>query len=46
MIADYLKANGSQVFHILSMTKIQMHPYTSAARLVEGQLSYADVPGS
>ena len=43
MIADYLKARGCQVFHILSMTKVQVHPYTSAARLVEGQLSYAGV---
>jgi hypothetical protein len=41
MIADYLKAMGVRVLHILSPTKIQEHPYTSAARLVNGQLSYA-----
>ncbi len=46
MIADYLKAEGSGVFHILSMAKVQAHPYTSAARLVDGQLSYAGVLGS
>jgi uncharacterized protein (DUF488 family) len=46
MIADYLKARGFQVSHILSMMTVQVHPYTSAARLVEGQLSYAGVLGS
>lgn len=45
IIADYLKAKGVRVFHILSMTKVQLHPYTSAARLVEGQLFYAGVLG-
>jgi len=43
MIADDLKARGWQVFHILSANKTQEHPYTSAARLVEGQLSYEGV---
>ncbi|HUY35665.1 MAG TPA: DUF488 domain-containing protein [Pirellulales bacterium] len=46
MIADYLKARGWQVFHILGANKIQEHPYTSAARLVEGWLSYEGVLGS
>jgi uncharacterized protein (DUF488 family) len=40
MIADYLKAKGVHVLHILSAKKVQEHPYTSAARLVEGRLSY------
>jgi uncharacterized protein (DUF488 family) len=40
MIADYLKAKGAQVLHILSPTSVQEHPYTSAARLVDGRLSY------
>jgi uncharacterized protein (DUF488 family) len=40
MIADYLKARGGRVFHILSLSKVQEHPYTSAARIVDGQLSY------
>ena len=34
MIADYLKARGFQVYHILSTTKVQVHPcllYTSDA---------------
>lgn len=40
MIADHLKALGMQVLHVLGPTKIQEHPYTSAARLVGGRLSY------
>ena len=45
MIADYLKARGFQIDHILNMTTVQEHPYTSAARLVDGQLSYAGILG-
>jgi uncharacterized protein (DUF488 family) len=41
LIADYLKANGSEVIHILAATRTESHPYTEAARLVEGRLSYA-----
>ncbi len=44
MIADYLKAAGVQVFHILGPNKIQEHPYTSVARLVSGRLSYEGTP--
>jgi uncharacterized protein (DUF488 family) len=40
MIADYLKAINIQVVHILGLNKVQEHPYTSAARLVDGRLSY------
>ena len=46
MIADDLKAKGVQVFHIMGHDKIQEHPYTSAARLVDGRLSYARVLAS
>ncbi|HVC97455.1 MAG TPA: DUF488 domain-containing protein [Pirellulales bacterium] len=46
MIADDLKARGWQVFHILGANKIQEHPYTSAARLLDGQLSYEGVLGN
>jgi hypothetical protein len=50
MIADYLKAMGVRVLHILSPTQVREHPYTSAARLVNGKLSYArpllDPPGA
>jgi hypothetical protein len=40
MISDDLKANGTQVFHIMGHHKVQEHPYTSAAQLVDGRLSY------
>ena len=41
LIADYLKAGGAKVWHILSETKVEEHPYTSPARIVDGKLSYA-----
>ena len=40
LIADYLKARGVQVLHILGANKVEPHPYTSAARIVNGELSY------
>ena len=40
LIADYLKAAGHQVIHILGAAKIQEHPFTSAARISDGKLSY------
>jgi uncharacterized protein (DUF488 family) len=40
LIADFLKANGVEVIHILNEKKTENHPYTSAARIVEGRLSY------
>src|SRR5258708_1724800 len=40
LIADYLKATGSKVLHILSVTKEEPHPFTAAARIVDGSLSY------
>jgi uncharacterized protein (DUF488 family) len=40
LIADYLKAEGVEVVHILNARKTEKHPYTSAARIVEGRLSY------
>ena len=41
LISDYLKARGIEVMHILDANKTQPHPYTSAARIVNGKLSYA-----
>ncbi len=41
LIADYLKVRGYSVIHLLSPTKHEEHPYTPAARIVHGQLSYA-----
>ncbi|HEY0431275.1 MAG TPA: DUF488 family protein, partial [Pyrinomonadaceae bacterium] len=40
LISDYLKAHGTDVIHILDEKKTEEHPYTSAARLIDGQLSY------
>jgi uncharacterized protein (DUF488 family) len=40
LISDYLKAAGHTVIHILSETKTEEHPFTSAARIVDGKLSY------
>jgi uncharacterized protein (DUF488 family) len=39
LIADALKAAGHEVLHI-GQREVQEHPYTSAARIVNGQLSY------
>jgi uncharacterized protein (DUF488 family) len=40
LLADYLKASGHTVLHILDEKKIEEHPFTSAARILDGQLSY------
>lgn len=40
LIADYLKARGIEVIHIIAAGKSEDHPFTSAARIVEGRLSY------
>jgi uncharacterized protein (DUF488 family) len=41
LIADYLKARGVCVRHIVDAKKAEVHPYTSAARLHHGELSYS-----
>ena len=40
LIADYLKVRGVEVLHILGANKVEPHPYTSAAHIVDGTLSY------
>ena len=40
LVSDYLKARGIEVMHILNTNKTEPHPYTSAARIVNGKLSY------
>jgi uncharacterized protein (DUF488 family) len=40
LIADYLKAAGHTVIHIINEKKTEEHPFTSAARIVDGELSY------
>jgi uncharacterized protein (DUF488 family) len=41
LISDYLKACGVNVMHILGTNHLEPHPFTSAARIVNGKLSYA-----
>ena len=40
LIADVLRFSGAQVTHILGPAKGSPHPYTSAARIVDGELTY------
>ena len=44
LISDVLKVRGIAVVHILGEHKVTAHPYTSAATVVDGQLSYAATP--
>jgi uncharacterized protein (DUF488 family) len=41
LIADELKARGIEVLHIAGSGAPKPHPYTSAARIVEGKLAYS-----
>jgi uncharacterized protein (DUF488 family) len=41
LISDYLKASGTEVFHIAGIGSAAPHPYTSAANLTGGRLTYA-----
>ena len=40
LISDYLKVRNWRVSHILGSGKTEEHPYTSAAGVVNGKLSY------
>jgi uncharacterized protein (DUF488 family) len=40
LISDFFKACGVEVMHILGANQIEQHPCTSAARIVNGKLSY------
>lgn len=40
LISDFLKANGVEVLHLLNEKKSEAHPFTSAARIIDGKLSY------
>src|SRR6266487_2388534 len=40
LISDYLKWRGIGVMHILDANKTEPHPFRSAARIVNGRLSY------
>lgn len=45
LIADGLRWAGFEVYHIMGLTASVPHPYTSAARIIGGLLSYA-APGA
>ncbi len=40
LVSDYLKIRNWKVMHIISKGKSTEHPYTSAARIINGQLRY------
>jgi uncharacterized protein (DUF488 family) len=40
LISDYLKADGFEVTHIMTASKSEPHPFTSAASIIDGRLSY------
>lgn len=42
LMADYLKSRGALVRHIVNLRKTEIHPFTSAARIIEGRLSYSE----
>ncbi|HET7468804.1 MAG TPA: DUF488 domain-containing protein [Gemmatimonadales bacterium] len=41
LIADVLRWDGFEVIHIVGPGSTTVHPYTAAARIVHGRLSYA-----
>ena len=45
LISDYLKAAGHEVSHMLDEKKTEEHPFTSAAHIVDGKLSYRGLLG-
>ncbi|MCL4398916.1 DUF488 domain-containing protein [Candidatus Parvarchaeota archaeon] len=40
LIADYLKANGFSVYHIMSMNKKTLHKYSECAKVKRQKLTY------
>jgi uncharacterized protein (DUF488 family) len=43
LISDFLKVRGIEVTHIIDAKRIEPHPYTSAARIIDGQLTYSAI---
>ena len=41
LIADYLKAQGTEVIHIVDANRAEPHPFTSAAKIIDGKLDYS-----
>ncbi len=44
LIADDFKAAGWTVLHLMAPGRSEEHPFTAAARLLDGRLSYAARP--
>lgn len=40
LMADYVKALGATVIHVSNEKQTEIHPFTSAARIIHGRLSY------
>jgi len=45
IVSDVLKLRGIEVIHIIDTTHTTVHPYTSPAHVVDGQLTYAAAQG-
>ncbi len=43
LIAEWLKAEWVQVLHIMDARKAEPHPYTGAARIEQGRLTYREL---
>ena len=46
LIADDFKSRGWEVIHLLAPGRSEAHPYTSAARIVDGRLDYTSADGN
>jgi len=44
LIADDFKSRGRDVVHLLAADRQEAHPYTAAARIVDGRLDYRAAP--
>ena len=42
LVSDFLEVRGIQVLHILDAKKTEPHPFTSAARIIDGELTYSE----
>jgi uncharacterized protein (DUF488 family) len=45
MVSDVLKLRGIKVLHIQDEQRLTLHPYTSPARLDNGELTYTEGVG-
>jgi uncharacterized protein (DUF488 family) len=42
LISDDFKVRGWEVLHLLAPGRVDVHPFTSAAQVIDGKLSYAE----